>query len=66
MDYSGVAAASTQAATAQMQQTAQISLLKKSNDIRQQVVTELLASTQPAQMPKTNPPGIGQLVDRRA
>lgn len=65
-----LAAASTQDATSQVQQAAQIDMLKKANDVSVQNAAMLLGSAAPAPAPapapRANPPGIGQLIDRFA
>ena len=62
----GIAAASVQNSTVQVQQAAQIDVLKKANDSDQEMAARLLASTQVVPTAPRNPYGVGQLIDRRA
>lgn len=61
----GIAAASVQNSTVQIQQAAQIDLLKKATDSDKDLAARLLASAQVVPAAPSNPPGIGQLIDRR-
>jgi len=65
MDLSGVAAVRNQAGAAQLLQSAQISLLKQSNDNSKNMAAQILGSTQATPAP-ANPPGVDALVDRMA
>ncbi len=60
----GIAAASVQDSTSQVQQAAQIDMLKKSNDSAVAMAAQVLASAQVAPA-APSPSGLGQLIDRR-
>jgi hypothetical protein len=61
-----IAAASVQNSTAQIQQAAQIDLLKKATDNDKEMAARLLASAQVVTTAPGDPSGRGQLIDRRA
>lgn len=61
----GIAAASVQNSTVQLQQATQIDVLKKATDSEKDMAARLLASAQVVPAAPVSPPGIGQLIDRR-